>query len=129
MLASGTKALITTALPRASWLRIWPRREVRSPMMPPVYASGVTTSTFMIGSSSLAPARFSPSRIAARAAISKASTELSTSWWPPSISVTLKSITGKPASGPESITERMPFSTPGMYSLGTEPPTTLLSNE
>ena len=36
-------------------------------------------------------------------------------------------MTGKPASGPESITELMPFSTPGMYSLGTVPPTTLLS--
>ena len=49
-------------------------------MMPPVYSSGVTTSTFMIGSSSLAPAFFRPSRIAARAAISKASTDESTSW-------------------------------------------------
>ncbi len=49
-------------------------------MIEPVNSSGVTTSTFMIGSSSLAPAFFSPSRIAARAAISKASTDESTSW-------------------------------------------------
>ena len=67
------------------------------------------------------------SRIAAREAISKARTLESTSWNAPSISSTRKSITGKPASGPESITELMPFSTPGMYSLGTAPPTILLS--
>ena len=83
----------------------------------------------MIGSRSLAPAFFRPSRIAARAAISKARTDESTSWYAPSISATLKSITGKPASGPESITDLMPFSTPGTYSFGTVPPTILLSNE
>jgi hypothetical protein len=53
----------------------------------------------------------------------------STSWNLPSTSATLKSITGKPASGPESITDLMPFSTPGMYSLGTTPPTIFDSKE
>ena len=48
-------------------------------MTDPVNSSGVTTSTFMIGSSSFAPAFFSPSRIAAREAISKARTDESTS--------------------------------------------------
>ena len=65
----------------------------------------------------------------ARAAISNAIMDESTSWNLPSSRTTLKSITGKPAKGPLSITDRMPFSTPGMYSLGTEPPTTLDSNE
>ena len=74
--------------------------DVRSPIMPPVYSSGVITSTFMIGSSNFAPALRIPSRIAIRAAISKARTELSTSWNLPSINATLKSITGKPAKGP-----------------------------
>jgi hypothetical protein len=98
-------------------------------MMPPVYSSGVTTSTFMIGSSSLAPAFLRPSRMPIRAAISKARTLESTSWNLPSISATLKSITGKPASGPLSMTDLMPFSTPGMYSFGTAPPTIRLSKE
>src|SRR5215510_5641079 len=49
MLASGTIAFTTLALPRMSWPWIWPRRELRSPMTEPVYSSGVTTSTFMIG--------------------------------------------------------------------------------
>ena len=67
-------------------------------MTEPVYSSGVTTSTFMIGSSSFAPAFLRPSRMRMRDAISKARTEESTSWYLPSISATLKSITGKPAS-------------------------------
>ena len=64
-----------------------------------------------------------------RAAISNARTLESTSWNLPSISATLKSITGKPASGPLSMTDLMPFSTPGMYSFGTAPPTMRDSNE
>ena len=107
----------------------WPRREVRSPMIPPVYSSGVITSTFMIGSSSFAPALRMPSRIHIRPAISNARTLESTSWNLPSSRATLKSITGKPARGPLSITDWMPFSTPGMYSFGTAPPTMRLSNE
>ena len=49
-------------------------------MTEPVYSSGVTTSTFMIGSSSTEPPFCSASRNAAREAISKASAEESTSW-------------------------------------------------
>ena len=49
-------------------------------MTSPMYSSGVSTSTFMIGSSSLGAALFASSRKAARAAISNASTLESTSW-------------------------------------------------
>ncbi len=58
-------------------------------MTEPVYSSGVTTSTFMIGSSSTEPPFCSASRNAARDAISKASTDESTSWKAPSMSVAL----------------------------------------
>ena len=44
------------------------------------------------------------------------------------MSVTLRSTTGKPASTPEPSTDSRPFSTPGMYSFGTVPPTTSFSN-
>src|SRR5256885_12653708 len=40
---------------------IWPRRRFRSPITSPEYSSGVTTSTFMIGSSSTGLARLKPS--------------------------------------------------------------------
>src|SRR3546814_7604215 len=63
-----------------------------------------------------------PSRKAARDAISKASPLESTSWLAPSISVAVKSISGKPASTPVSRADLRPFSTPGMNSRGTEPP-------
>ena len=58
----------------------------------------------MIGSSSLPGPSSQAFTQAAWAAISNAISDESTSWKAPSISVTLKSITGKPASGPESIT-------------------------
>ena len=79
MLASGTIALTTLALPRMSWPWIWPRRELRSPITEPVKSSGVTTSTFMIGSSSTGPPFCSASRNAAREQISNASADESTS--------------------------------------------------
>ncbi len=63
-----------------------------------------------------------------RDAISNASADESTSWNLPSISATLRSTTGKPASGPEPSTDSRPFSTPGMYSFGTAPPTISFSN-
>ena len=72
MFASGTIAAMTLALPRMSWPWIWPRRELRSPMTDPVYSSGVTTSTFMIGSSRTGPPFCRASRKAARAQISNA---------------------------------------------------------
>ena len=49
-------------------------------MTEPIYSSGVTTSTFMIGSSSTGPPFCRASRNAARDAISKASADESTSW-------------------------------------------------
>ena len=42
--------------------------------------------------------------------------------------VAWKSIIGKPASTPDSRAALRPFSTPGTYSRGTEPPTTSFSN-
>ena len=71
-------------------------------MMSPIYSSGVTTSTFIIGSRSFAAALFIASLNAARAAISKANTDESTSWLAPSTNSALKSITGKPATTPVS---------------------------
>src|SRR6266852_4164899 len=56
MLASGTIALITSALFRWSWPVMRPRRFERSPITPPTHSSGVITSTRMIGSSSVGPA-------------------------------------------------------------------------
>ena len=85
-------------------------------------SSGVTTSTFMIGSSSLMPAFWAASRIAPRPAISNASAEESTSWYLPSSSSISKSMIGKPISEPVSAVSRMPFSTDGMYSRGMLPP-------
>ena len=116
------------ALPRISWLRIWPRRLLMSPITPPTKSPGVTTSTSMIGSSSFTPAFAQPSRIAEREAISKAMALESTSWKAPSYSVTFMSTIGKPISTPASHTLCTPFSTPGMYSFGTTPPTISLSN-
>ena len=65
---------------------------------------------------------------AAREAISNASTEESTSGKAPATRVALTSMTGKPASRPFSLADFRPFSTPGMYSLGTAPPTMADSN-
>src|SRR3569623_1683512 len=66
MLSSGTKAVTTWALPRVSVPWIWPRRLFRSPMTSPMYSSGVSTSTFMIGSSSFGAPFSRRSRNAAR---------------------------------------------------------------
>src|SRR5260370_1442723 len=60
-------------------MRLCPCRELRSPITEPVYSSGVTTSTFMIGSSRTDPPFCNASRNAARAQISNASAEESTS--------------------------------------------------
>ena len=75
----GTIAVTTCALPRESVPCTWPRRELRSPMTPPRKSSGVTTSTFMIGSSSFTAPLDASSRNEARAAISKVSALESTS--------------------------------------------------
>ena len=104
---------------------IMPRRRLRSPTTSPTWSCGVVTSTSMIGSRMIGPAFFMPSRKQALAAISNASADESTSWYLPSTRVYLKSTVGKPASTPVSACTLMPFSTAGMYSFGTEPPTTV----
>ena len=82
----------------------------------------------MIGSSSTEPPFASASRIAARAAISNAMADESTSCEAPSISDSLISTTGKPAITPDVNWPSRPFSTAGMNSFGTDPPTMSFSN-
>ena len=48
---SGTNARTILAAARSSIPSMRPRREFRSPMISPIYSSGIVTSTFMIGSS------------------------------------------------------------------------------
>ena len=79
-LLPASVSLIAIALPRVSCPCTCPRREVRSPMMPPVYSSGVTTSTFMIGSSNTGLALLAPSLKPMEPAILNAISEESTSW-------------------------------------------------
>ncbi len=59
---------------------IWPRREFRSPMTSPMFSSGVTTSTLIIGSSSTGFASRAASFIAIEPAILNAISDESTSW-------------------------------------------------
>ena len=54
-----------------------------------------------------------------RAAIWKASTDESTSWYDPSYRVATRSTTGNPARAPLLIISSRPLVTPGIYSLGT----------
>merc|ERR1719183_3145585 len=128
MFASGTLARTTFMLPRSASSATMPRLLLMSPMTSPMYSSGVVTSTFIIGSISLAPASRRPLRAAARPAISKAITDESTSWKAPSVRVALTPMTGKPARMPLDMIDSRPFATPGMYSLGTEPPLISCSN-
>src|SRR3989304_5370645 len=60
-----------------------PRRLFRSPTTAPMYSSGTTTSTCMMGSSSTGPARRQASLNAMEPAILKAISEEATPWWPP----------------------------------------------
>src|ERR1700753_1785543 len=60
MLDSGTLALMTTAFARISCPCTCPRRDRRSPITKPVCSSGVTTSTFMIGSRRTEPTHWEP---------------------------------------------------------------------
>ena len=92
---------------------ITPRREDRSPITSPIFSSGVSTSTAMIGSSSTGWARRMPSLKAKIAAILNAFSFESTSWYEPSNSVTFTSTTGKPASTPLGSVSFTPFSPPG----------------
>ena len=52
MFANGTLAEITVAFPLASVDSTWPLLLLRSPITSPIKSSGVTTSTFIIGSKS-----------------------------------------------------------------------------
>ncbi len=63
-------------------------------MTSPMYSSGVTTSTSITGSSRTGLARFTASRSAICPAILKATSEESTSWWDPPVSVARTSTTG-----------------------------------
>ena len=65
-----------------------------SPIMSPWYSSGVVTSTFMMGSSSMGAAFFIASLNAKMPAILNAISEESTSWKEPKTSVTFTSTTG-----------------------------------
>ena len=57
-----------------------PRRPLKSPITSPMYSSGTTTSTFMIGSSSTGEALRTASLTAIDVQILKAISEESTSW-------------------------------------------------
>jgi hypothetical protein len=69
----------------------------------------------------------SASLIAMRPAVRNASSELSTLWKLPSVSVTATSTTGKPI-GPFIIASRTPCSTAGKYWRGIAPPLIRSSN-
>jgi len=85
---TGTMASTTRALPRESMPVTLPRRDDKSPMTSPIYSSGVTTSTFMMGSKSTGPALGMPSRKAAPStrrgscASRRRSSPSSRRWWP-----------------------------------------------
>ncbi|TMF52640.1 MAG: hypothetical protein E6I24_00525, partial [Chloroflexi bacterium] len=79
---------------RPSMPRIWPRRALRSPRISPMNSSGMTTSTFMIGSSSAGWPLRMPSLAAIDPAMVNAISDESTSWYEPSTRVALTSTTG-----------------------------------
>ena len=78
--ASGTKPFTILPPPTSSMPSIRPRLELMSPMTSPMYSSGVVTTTFMMGSSSVAPALAQASLKAILPQILKAISEESTSW-------------------------------------------------
>src|SRR5438105_11382541 len=79
---------------RPSIPRIWPRRDDRSPRISPMNSSGITTSTFMIGSSRAGWPLRMPSLAAIEPAMVNAISLESTSWYEPSTRVALTSTTG-----------------------------------
>ena len=93
-----------------------------------MYSSGTVTSTFMIGSNKTDLPCLHPSLNAIEPAILNAISEESTSWYEPSTTVALKSITGYPANIPLSAASLIPSSIGLIYSFGIAPPTILLSN-
>src|SRR6185312_16318765 len=90
----GTSAVMALPEGVSSIPRICPRRRFRSPITSPEYSSGVTTATFMIGSSSTGLARLKPSLKPIEPAILNAISLESTSWYEPSNRVILTSTTG-----------------------------------
>ena len=106
---SGTLAVMTSTPPgRGSVPAIRPRRRLRSPTTVPTNSVGATTSTAIIGSSSVGLARRAASLNAIEPAILKAISDESTSWYEPSTSRTLMSTIGYPATTPPSSASRMP---------------------
>ena len=82
----------------------------------------------MIGSRITAPAARPTSLYPILAANSKDNASESTGWKDPSNKVTFKLSTAYPAKGPAFIASLKPFSTAGIYSFGTLPPFTSLTN-
>src|SRR3989344_4471113 len=72
---SGTLASMTFAVPLSNMRSIFPRFEERSPVTSPKNCSGVTTSTFIIGSKRIAWARLAASCKAMDPAILKAASD------------------------------------------------------
>ena len=70
------------------------RREFRSPMIGERNCAGTVTSRFMIGSSRTRPAFFAASWNAIDPQMLNAMSDESTSWYLPSVSVILTSMTG-----------------------------------
>ena len=99
-----------------------------SPMISPKYSSGITTSTFMIGSKITGLHFLAASLRANDAATLNAISDESTSWYDPSNNLALTSINSYPANTPFAIESFNPASTAGMYSRGTTPPTIAFSN-
>src|SRR6185295_12847470 len=126
--ACGACAWISVPFEVGSIPKIFPRREVRSAITSPSISSGTTTSNRIIGSSSTGRAEASAFFSAIDPAIRNAMSELSTVWNDPSTSVTLKSTSGKPPSGPCFAASRIPCSTEGMKFRGMTPPTMPSSN-
>ena len=108
--------------------RTLPRLLLRSPMISPMYSSGVVIEIFMMGSSRTGPASAAAFLNAREPAILKAISDESTAWKEPSSRVTWKSIHGNPPRTPFWHDSIIPFSTAGIYCLGIAPPTILLTN-
>ena len=97
-------------------------------MISPKYSSGITTSTFIIGSKITGLHFLAASLRANDAATLNAISDESTSWYDPSNNLALTSINSYPANTPFAIESFNPASTAGMYSRGTTPPTIAFSN-
>ena len=96
--------------------------------MSPVKLSGTVISTFIIGSSMIGLACCMPFVAACPPAISKDTPDESTGGKLPSTRVAFMSTTGYPATTPPFRAFLTPFSTEGMYSRGTTPPTMVSEN-